>query len=296
MPFNGSGSFQRLYSWVVDAAGSIAILSTRMDAEMNGFAAGLSNCVTRDGQSPMSADLPMGGKKLVNMGAAVSAGDALTLGQAAAAYQPVGSYQATNANLTAYAGAAWSAGVQVPTLTAANTIALKTVGSSAGNLLDVASGNTLYQPVGSYQPAGSYVTTATIASYSTTAQIAAVYAPLASPALTGTPTINGLAPGYLDLVGSTQGAYTLVLADRGQTILASGNQTIPANASVAFPTRTVITFVNTTAGNITIAITTDTLTLAGSSLTGTRTLSQNGIATIVKTGAATWLISGPGVS
>ena len=56
-------------------------------------------------------------------------------------------YQALSANLTAYAGAAWSAGLQIPTLTAANTIALKTVGSSSGNILDKASGDILYQPV-----------------------------------------------------------------------------------------------------------------------------------------------------
>lgn len=77
MPFNGSGSFVRLYSWAVDAANSVDISSSRTDAEMNGFAAGLSNCVTRDGQSPPSADLPMGGKKLTNLGNAASDTDAL---------------------------------------------------------------------------------------------------------------------------------------------------------------------------------------------------------------------------
>lgn len=52
--------------------------------------------------------------------------------------------QAFSALLAAYAGAAWSAGVQVPTLTAANTVALKTVGQAAGNLLDKAAGDALY--------------------------------------------------------------------------------------------------------------------------------------------------------
>lgn len=59
-------------------------------------------------------------------------------------YNSIGA-QGLNSNLTAYAGANWSAGVQVPTLTAANTIVLKTVGAAAGNLLDRASGDSLYR-------------------------------------------------------------------------------------------------------------------------------------------------------
>lgn len=86
MPYNGSGTFNRLYSWVVDAANSINISSTRTDAEMNGFAAGLTNCITRDGQSPPSADLPMGGKKLTNLGNATVSTDALNMGTADSRY------------------------------------------------------------------------------------------------------------------------------------------------------------------------------------------------------------------
>lgn len=54
--------------------------------------------------------------------------------------------QGVNALLTSYLAAAWTAGVQVPTLTAANTVALKTVGSAAGNLIDKAAGDSLYAP------------------------------------------------------------------------------------------------------------------------------------------------------
>lgn len=86
IPYNGSGTFSRLYSWVVDAANSVNISSTKTDAEMNGFAAGLTNCVTRDGQSPPSADLPMGGKKLVNLGNASVSTDALNMATGDARY------------------------------------------------------------------------------------------------------------------------------------------------------------------------------------------------------------------
>lgn len=86
MPFSGNGTFNRLYSWQVDAANNINISSSRTDAELNGIAAGLSNCVTRDGQSPPSADLPMGGKKLTNLGNATTATDALNMATGDARY------------------------------------------------------------------------------------------------------------------------------------------------------------------------------------------------------------------
>lgn len=78
MAFNGSGTFQRLFSWVSDAANSIPITASRMDSECDGFAAGLSNCLTRDGQSTPSANIPMGGFKLTGVGDPVSPQDAST--------------------------------------------------------------------------------------------------------------------------------------------------------------------------------------------------------------------------
>lgn len=77
-------------------------------------------------------------------------------------------------------------------------------------------------------------------------------------------------------------AYTLVLSDSGKHIYHPSSDTtartwtIPANSSVAFTIGTAVTFINdTTAGNITIAITTDTLVLAGAGTTGSRTLAAN---------------------
>lgn len=96
--------------------------------------------------------------------------------------------------------------------------------------------------------------------------------------------------------------YTLVLADGGKHILHPASDansrtfTIPANASVAYPTGTVITFVNLSANALTIAITSDTLTFAGSGSTGSRSLADNGIATALKVGSTEWLISGTNLS
>jgi hypothetical protein len=98
-------------------------------------------------------------------------------------------------------------------------------------------------------------------------------------------------------------AYTLVLADAGKHILhpsadtTARTFTIPANGSVAYPIGTAITFVNqASAGVMTIAITTDTMRLAGAGTTGSRTLAANGIATCLKLTATEWIISGTGLT
>lgn len=136
---------------------------------------------------------------------------------------------------------------------------------------------------------------------------------LISPAFTtpdlGTPSAGNLSNctadgtnkvGYLNIPQNSQsGAYTLVLADAGKHIYHPSADTtartfiIPANSSVAFPIGTPITFVNdTSAGAITIAITTDTLVLAGAGTTGSRTLASNGVATAIKVTSTRWIISG----
>jgi hypothetical protein len=58
MAFNGSGTFVRLYNWVNDKANSIKITASRMDAEMDGMATGLSTCITKDGQTVTTARVP----------------------------------------------------------------------------------------------------------------------------------------------------------------------------------------------------------------------------------------------
>ena len=98
-------------------------------------------------------------------------------------------------------------------------------------------------------------------------------------------------------VNSQSAAYTLVLSDAGKTILhpiADNNArtfTIPANSSVTYPIGTVITFVNLI-NTVTIAITSDTMYLAGDGTTGSRTLAVYGVAAAVKVASTTWVISG----
>lgn len=125
--------------------------------------------------------------------------------------------------------------------------------------------------------------------------------------VTGALTLNGSLttdnttadePGYkgLPVNAQTGGNYTCVLSDAGKFIQCGAfTYTIPANASVAYPIGTVLTFINTGAA-ASIAITSDTLVLAGTGTTGTRTLAANGVATAVKVAATTWFISGAGLS
>jgi len=77
MPFNGSGTFTRGYSWVADAAANIKINSTRMDTDTNDIATGLSNCVTRDGQGYFQADINANGYRVKNLSDGVASTPAL---------------------------------------------------------------------------------------------------------------------------------------------------------------------------------------------------------------------------
>lgn len=134
--------------------------------------------------------------------------------------------------------------------------------------------------------------------------------PVLSTPVLGTPSSGNLsnctadgtdAVGFKNVPQNSQSAnYTLTLADAGKHILhpsadtTARTFTIPANSSVAFPVGTAVTFINQNgAGNISIAITTDTMRIAGAGTTGTRTLTANGIATAIKVTSTEWLISGP---
>ena len=112
---------------------------------------------------------------------------------------------------------------------------------------------------------------------------------------------NGI--GYINIPQNSQSAaYTLVAADAGKHIFHPSTDatartfTIPANGSVAYPIGTAISFVNMTSQVVSIAITTDTMYLAGTGTTGTRSLAQYGTATALKIESNKWIISGAGLT
>lgn len=115
---------------------------------------------------------------------------------------------------------------------------------------------------------------------------------------TGTIAANSLGFRGLPTTGQSQGStITLALDDAGKAVPnTSGGWTIPANASIAFPVGTTIILINNSGSSQNIAITSDTLRLAGTASTGTRALAQYGIATVYKIASTTWIISGAGVS
>lgn len=113
-----------------------------------------------------------------------------------------------------------------------------------------------------------------------------------------TPTTT--APGYLGCPQNLQDAtYTTVMSDAGKHLYhTSGSDhtwTIDSNANVAYPIGTVLTFINATAaGNVTIAITSDTLRWGAS--TGSRTLAANGVASAIKVTSTIWRMTGDGIT
>lgn len=134
---------------------------------------------------------------------------------------------------------------------------------------------------------------------------------LVTPAL-GTPASGNLSSctadgtngvGFKNIPQNSQSAaYTTVLGDAGKHILHPSTDanartfTIDSNANVAYPIGTAITFVNMTSQVVTIAITSDTMNLAGTGTTGSRSLAQYGVATAIKIGSTLWIISGTGLT
>jgi hypothetical protein len=92
-------------------------------------------------------------------------------------------------------------------------------------------------------------------------------------------------------------AYTAALTDSGKSVDTSAGVTIPANSAVAFPVGTVFNITNTSASAITITQGAGvTLRMAGTTLTGNRTLAAYGVSALRKIATDTWMISGSGLS
>ena len=92
------------------------------------------------------------------------------------------------------------------------------------------------------------------------------------------------------MAASDAGKHIYMTTTSGQTL------TIPANGTVAFPVGTTIVVVNANTISTSIAITTDTLRLANSTSTGTRTLASNGMCTLLKIASTEWIASGNGLT
>jgi hypothetical protein len=76
--FDGAGTFLRLYSWVMDATNNVKIRADRHDDEDNNFAAGLSNCITKDGQTSITQNIPWNSRRIVSLADPIDPQDAAT--------------------------------------------------------------------------------------------------------------------------------------------------------------------------------------------------------------------------
>lgn len=81
MPFNGSGTYNLPAGNPVSSGTPIS--STTHNATNNDIASALTNCLTRDGQSPATANINFGGYKITNLGKGTAAGDAVRFQQVA---------------------------------------------------------------------------------------------------------------------------------------------------------------------------------------------------------------------
>lgn len=193
----------------------------------------------------------------------------------------------------------FAAGLQVggsAVMTAASSATLtnKTIDTAGSNIIRI-NGNTLSAAAG-----GATITlpaaTDTLVGRATTDTLTnkTITDMTADSSVSDTGTIAAKSVGFRGLPQNAQAAgYTLALTDQGKHIsITTGGVTIPANASVAFPIGATVVIFNNSASTQALAITTDTLRLAGTTNTGSRTIAAYGLVTCVKVAATTWVVSG----
>ncbi|MES2497127.1 MAG: hypothetical protein V4618_13520 [Pseudomonadota bacterium] len=105
--------------------------------------------------------------------------------------------------------------------------------------------------------------------------------------------------GYRDIpLRAATSQQTLALTDVGTMISnTTGGIVVPTNATVAFRLGSAITFYNASGSTQTVSGAVGvTLRLSATASTGSRTVAQRGLATIIKVATDEWLVSGSGVS
>jgi len=138
MSFNGSGTF------VINTAGQpvvsgTVISSTAFNALTADLATGLSTCLTKDGQTTPTTNIPMGSNRITGLGSGVDATDAATLAQVqTSAVKLIGSISgadtitgALTPALTAYAAGQMFYFVAAGANTGAVTLNINSLGAKA---------------------------------------------------------------------------------------------------------------------------------------------------------------------
>ena len=81
MAFDNNGQFQRVHNWTEDKQNKIPVTASRMDAEDNNFAAGLSKTLLRDGSVAMTGNLAVGNHKITGVSNGTANTDAVNKSQ-----------------------------------------------------------------------------------------------------------------------------------------------------------------------------------------------------------------------
>lgn len=330
MAFNGSGVFSRLYNWGNDAAASIKIRADRMDAEMDGMAVGLSTCITKDGQTTITANLPMATYRHTNVGNAVNRTDYAAAGQVQDGkinwVDGGGTADAITASYAIPITALVDGQICFVRATAANAtttptfspsgLTARTIVRQGGTALLVGDikadghelilrydlSNTRWELLNPAQIVFGNLDSSAIASEAE-AEAGTATNKLMTPERTAQAVAALSAPSGIPEARAVSGTLTFEAADNGKFVrhpaadTTARTWTIDSHANLALVVGTCITIVNENgAGALTIAITSDTLRLAGPGTTGSRTVAANGVATILKVSNTLWYISGSGVS
>lgn len=288
MPYNGSGTFTPVppptFPAVTGTLISAAAFNTMLLDMINN---GLSLALVRDGQGAMTGPLNAGGFKVLNVAAPAASGDAVNKTYADQFLPKTGGVLTGNLDFGGFKGinsGAPSAAGDLVNKAYADTFLLKAGGTMTGEILGLPAPTTGGSAVNktyadTFLPkAGGTMTGALIG--------------LAITGLAITGTVLSDSKGDVrTIVVNAQGAgYTLVAADAGKTVTITGGLTIPAGI---FTAGQAITIYNGTAGNVTLTQGGGlTLRFAGTALTGNRTLSQRGLATLLFISGSEAIISG----
>ena len=138
MSFNGNGVFQINTAGQPVVSGTV-ISSTAFNALTADLATGLSTCITKDGQTTATANIPLGGFKLTGLGVGSAATDSPTLGQVqSTAVKLIASISGTNTitgalspALTAYAAGQMFYFVSAGANTGAATLNINSLGAKS---------------------------------------------------------------------------------------------------------------------------------------------------------------------
>lgn len=291
------GVYTRFRNWVTDKANSVNPQAALFDQEDDGFAAGLNNCITKDGLNKPASAMDWNGQSLTGVLNFANTGTvSLVSGK-------------MTINLTGNISIATpTSGIPLAIAQLTGQAALSLTGAAGISALMTCSGNgnvALTSDCSFGQDAsgnGVIVQRANlpILTYTNSVQRTQVNTSNGTSFQANDDAGTLQTVGWRDCPVNSQGSnYTLALSDRGKDIFMTGNGstlTIPANASVAFPVGTTIMITTSGSATISLAITTDSLFLAGPGTTGTRTINPFSLVTLTKISATQWFVGGTGIS